>query len=288
MFAMKLITWNIQWGCGMDGRVDLARIVRTARAMADFDVICMQEVADNFPGLAGNDERDQFAELASLLPGYAMFAVHGVDVPGSDARRRRFGNVVFTRYPVSSARRHALPWPPEPGKATMPRAAMEVTLATAMGPLRLTTTHLEYYSPVQRRAQASRLRHLHEEACQRAALPLPESSDANATFDPAPQTASAILCGDFNFPPTDPSYGEIQGAPGGVLPAYRDAWGIVHGHAPHAPTFCVYDARYSKEPYCCDFVFVSPDLERRVRSIDVNLATKDSDHQPVLFELDDR
>ena len=44
---MKLITWNIQWGRGLDGRVDLGRIARTARAMADFDVFCAQEIADN-------------------------------------------------------------------------------------------------------------------------------------------------------------------------------------------------------------------------------------------------
>ena len=64
---MKLITWNIQWGRGIDGRVDLARIVAHARAMADFDVLNVQEVADNFPGLAGNDDSDQFAQLAALL-----------------------------------------------------------------------------------------------------------------------------------------------------------------------------------------------------------------------------
>lgn len=285
---MKLVTWNIQWGCGTDGRVDLARIVRTARAMADFDVLCMQEVADNFPGLAGNDDRDQFAALATLLPGYALFAAHGVDVPAGDGRRRRFGNLVATRYPVSSVRRHALPWPVESTRSTMPRAAVECTLAAPMGPLRVTTTHLEYYSDVQRRAQATRLRHLHDEACQRAAAPPPASSDANATFDPTPQASSAILCGDFNFPVTHPSYEEIQRPLAGNGPAYRDAWRIVNDHAPHAPTFCVHDDRYSKEPYCCDFVFVSSDLERRVRAIEVNLATKDSDHQPVLLELDDR
>ena len=74
---MKLITWNIQWGRGVDGRVDLERIVRTARALADFDVLCLQEVADHFPGLEGNDERDQFAELSRLLPGYARSEVMG-------------------------------------------------------------------------------------------------------------------------------------------------------------------------------------------------------------------
>jgi endonuclease/exonuclease/phosphatase family metal-dependent hydrolase len=285
---MKLITWNIQWGCGVDGRVDLARIVAHARRMADFDVLCVQEVADNFADLEGNDDRDQFAELASLLPGFARFDCFGVDVPGIDGRRRRFGNAIFTRIPASSARRHALPWPPEPGKATMPRAAVEVTLAAPMGALRLTTSHLEYYSDAQRRAQAARLRHLHEESCQRAAAPPPHSSDANATFRPAPQTASAILCGDFNFPPTHPAHEEIQRPLAHGGPPYRDAWRIVHGYKPHAPTFCVHDARYSKEPYCCDFVFVSEDLARRVRSIEVDAATKDSDHQPVLLDLDDR
>ena len=45
---MKLITWNIQWGLGIDGRVDLKRIVDDARRIADFDVLCLQEVSDNF------------------------------------------------------------------------------------------------------------------------------------------------------------------------------------------------------------------------------------------------
>ena len=44
---MKLVTWNIQWGLGLDGRVDLARIVDHAKSLADFDVLTLQEVADN-------------------------------------------------------------------------------------------------------------------------------------------------------------------------------------------------------------------------------------------------
>src|SRR3954463_1572839 len=113
---MRLVTWNIQWGCGNDGRVDLRRIVATARELADFDVICFQEVADNFPGLRGNDERDQFAELAGLLPGFRMAEVHAVDAPARGGRPSRFGNVLFTRYPILAVRRHALPWPADPGK----------------------------------------------------------------------------------------------------------------------------------------------------------------------------
>ena len=33
---MKLVTWNIQWGLGVDGRLDLKRIVDDARSLADF------------------------------------------------------------------------------------------------------------------------------------------------------------------------------------------------------------------------------------------------------------
>jgi len=51
---MRLITWNIQWGLGMDRRLDLERVVRDARRIADFDVLCLQEVADNFPELHGS------------------------------------------------------------------------------------------------------------------------------------------------------------------------------------------------------------------------------------------
>ena len=50
---MKIITYNTQWFKGLDEVVDIARVVRVARDMADFDVICMQEVAINYKGLTG-------------------------------------------------------------------------------------------------------------------------------------------------------------------------------------------------------------------------------------------
>ncbi|MGC1818395.1 MAG: endonuclease, partial [Casimicrobiaceae bacterium] len=46
---MILVTWNVQWCRGVDGRVDPARIVDAARGLADFDLLCLQEVADNYP-----------------------------------------------------------------------------------------------------------------------------------------------------------------------------------------------------------------------------------------------
>lgn len=284
---MKLVTWNIQWGRGLDGRVDLDRIVRTARELADFDVVCFQEVADNFPDLGGNDDRDQFAELARLLPGYQRVEGYGVDVAGEGGRRRRFGNAIFSRYTVLSARRHALPWVADAEYSTMPRVAVEATLQAPMGAVRLTTTHLEYYSEIQRRAQVARLRHLHDEACQRAAHP-PLDDREGGPFAATPQTALAILAGDFNFPPENAAYEDIQQALPSGSPRYRDAWALAHGHRPHAPTFCLHAHTYSKTPYCCDFLLVSEPLAARVRAVEVDSGTRASDHQPVLLELDDR
>ena len=283
---MKLITWNLQWGRGLDGRIDLARIVAHARTLADFDVLNVQEIADNFPALEGNDDADQFAQLAALLPGYTAIPGYGVDLDGP-GRRRRFGNMILTRLPVLSVRRHALPWPADPGKESMPRVAIEATLKLPMGPVRVTTTHLEYYSPRQRSAQAARLRELHDEACDRAARPGFATAEGGP-FDRTAQTASAILTADFNFPPENPAYEDVQKPLASGGPAYRDAWTLVHARRAHDPTFCLHDHRYGKSPYCCDFVFVSADLAARVRDVRVDLDTTYSDHQPVLLDLDAR
>src|SRR5690606_32660720 len=144
-------------------------------------------------------DRDQFAELSRLLPGFSRAEAYGVDVPGEDGRRRRFGNAIFSRFPVLGIRRHSLPWPPEPRRNTMPRVAVEATLQAPAGAIRVTTTHLEYYSDLQRRAQAARLRELHDEACQRAATPAGPGKRDGGPFDPVPQAVEAILTGDFNF-----------------------------------------------------------------------------------------
>ena len=279
---MKLVTWNIQWGRGVDGRVDLARVAARAHALADFDVLCVQEVADNFAELKGNDATNQFAALAALLPGYTPIEGLAVDRAG-EGRRRRFGHMIFTRLPVHWVRRHALPWPAHGAIATMPRVAIEAALAAPFGTVRVATTHLEYYSDVQRMAQARRLCELNAEAAGRALAPGVSEGDPGP-FDAVPETVDAILAGDFNFPPEAPEYAEIQASSAGGAPPYRDAWALAHGKRPHEPTFCVYDHSWRDKPYCCDFIFVAGRL--RVRSIRVDGDAKESDHQPVIVEIE--
>lgn len=107
-----------------------------------------------------------------------------------------------------------------------------------------------------------------------------------APFQSKVHTADALLCGDFNLEATDAEYGVIQLAPGAKgVTRFEDAWPLVHGTAPHAPTFRLHDRRYGPVPIACDFVFLSDSLRQRVRRIEVNLDTRASDHQPVLVEL---
>jgi endonuclease/exonuclease/phosphatase family metal-dependent hydrolase len=136
-------------------------------------------------------------------------------------------------------------------------------------------------------AQAARLRELHAEACGRATYPGASTAEGGP-FDVTAQATAAILTGDLNFPPDHPAYAEVLRPLDVALPAYRDAWSLANGRRPHDPTFCVHSQAYSKTPYCCDFVFVSDDISRRVRSVSVEAQTRASDHQPVLMDLDDR
>src|SRR5258708_13871898 len=106
---MKLITWNIQWGRGIDLKVDLARIARTAREIAGFDVVCLQEVAVNFPGLAGSRGEDQVEELSHALAGYSAHYGIACDVDDGHGRRSCFGNLIFSQLPVIQVFRHLLP-----------------------------------------------------------------------------------------------------------------------------------------------------------------------------------
>jgi len=282
---MKLITWNIQWGRGVDGRVDLDRVVAQARRVADFDVLCLQEVSAGYPELPGCDGGDQFRGLAERLPQYVAIDAVATDAPHPSGGRRRFGNMLFSRLPVLQVFRHLLPWPAEPEVRSMQRVALEATLQTALGPVRVTTTHLEYYSPAQRAAQVARLRELHREAVEHARCPRP-GKPSDGPFESVTRGGAALLTGDFNCRPDSPGHARLVEPIDAHTPAYRDAWQVVHASRPHDPTVGLYDKQqWPEPPFAFDFVFVSADLAPRVRDVRVDATSDASDHQPVLIEL---
>ncbi|MEP6791341.1 MAG: endonuclease/exonuclease/phosphatase family protein [Ramlibacter sp.] len=275
---MNLVTWNTQWCCGIDRVVSPQRIAEGARKLADFDVLCLQEISINYPGLLGNPGHDQVAILRGLLPGFQFFFGAAVDEFTGDGQRRQFGNLVATRLPVTQVQHYPLPYPADGGVRSMPRMCTVVTLRDPqLGPLRVMTTHLEFYSKPQRVAQAQALRDLHLQARAQATAP-PECSEDGSPFQSKVHTPEAILCGDFNLEPSDPGYAVVR-------ETFHDAWRLAHGDKPHTPTFHVHDSTYSPVPAACDFVFVSDGLKDKVKSLRIDSDTQASDHQPVAVEF---
>lgn len=281
---MKLLSWNIQWGRGMDGRVDLARILKTIRQQGDVDVICLQEVAVNFPGLPGSRGEDQVAELSAGLPGYMPIYGAATDVPDGRGGRSQFGNVILSRLPVGQVWRHMLPWPAETGRPSMQRVLVEAVIDADIGPLRVMTTHLEYYSQQQRESQIDAIRRRHVEACTLSRRVL-LAEEQGGTFEVFSCPVQALLCGDMNFPASAPERSRMLAPFTTGEPGFRDAWDVLHPGEPHAPTCGIHPVDFVDRPECFDFVFVTDGLAGRLRMHGIDAMTDASDHQPVWVVL---
>lgn len=262
---MRLLSWNVQWCRGLDGAVDPARIAAELKRF-DPDLVCLQEVAANFPDLPGSSGEDQAHTLMHAMPEYEGCLVSGVDLPAKNGRRSRFGNLILSRLKVGRVLRHSLPWPPSDGPS-MPRTAVEAVVDAPFGPLRIVTTHLEYYSGRHRAAQIERLRQICDEGS--------VGGEEDGAFRAMPWPKDVIVCGDFNMPPEDPLLG-------GFL---VDAWRAMHPGKPHPPTFRVHERGEGESPYCCDYVFVTKALASRLAAIRIDSANRASDHQPVIVDF---
>lgn len=279
---MRVVSWNIRWGCGKDGRIRIHAIIDVLRKLNP-DVICLQEVAANHPELEGSATSNQFKQLAGAFGGY-----HSIEQAPSELYRnnvpRLFGNLTLSKYRMTQVHRHLLPWPPDPASPPgMPRGALEAVLDAPGGKIRVINTHLEYYSPVQRLAQVRQLKHLHWEACERARLVQPDPA-LDAPYQLGQRPPTAILCGDFNLTEGSPEYSELLASADGALPLV-DAWRAAHPDQPRAPSAGLHGYPWPGRADCFDFFFVTRDLVPRIMQVDVQSETAASDHQPVVLDL---
>ncbi len=255
--------------------------------MADADVICLQEVARNFDTLAGSRGEDQFALLAAAFPGYTAIEGVAVDVPHEAGGRRQFGNLLLSRLPLRQAWRHLLPWPADAAHADMQRVAIEAVIeAPDVGDLRVTTTHLAYYSAAQRLAQFNALRELHAAAqgpspAARARRHLARALSLAPAAGRRHRHRRLQLRARLARPCTHA--GAVRRCHAGLsrrlarsrTPASR---------MPH--TVGLYDTVQWPRRFACDFVFVSADLAPRVTAFEVDAGSDASDHQALLLTLD--
>jgi endonuclease/exonuclease/phosphatase family metal-dependent hydrolase len=295
---MLIVTYNIQFGCGRDGTVDLARIARTVAAA---DVIVLQEVERYWRPAHG----DQAEQLAGLLPGFRWVHAPSVDLDGTsvgvdgtvDNRRRQVGLMILSRAPILSTRRLTLDKFPVRGRIAEDAILLEAILPVGNVALRVYNTHLSYLSQRQRLRQLEQIKQFVRSAPLRGGVIAGDGVPADAfradwvdleaeAIPPMP--ASAILLGDFNMTPRSPEYESLVGA---LDPVYgrlveADRYADVLTLAGMAENEGItFPASRGKQPKRIDHGFVTPDLAGRVKRAWIDDKADGSDHQPVWVEL---
>jgi endonuclease/exonuclease/phosphatase family metal-dependent hydrolase len=295
--AIKLVTYNIRYSLGRDGRYNLPRI---AEAIGAADIIALQEVERGWPrtGMV-----DQPQTIGRLLPDFYWVYGPAFDMDASQKDesgrvvngRRQFGTMLLSRWPILSSRLHIFPKFESINQFNMDLGALEGIVATPGEPLRLYSLHLNHNSSRERLMQLQTLRQIHQQAptgggawCGPSNL---DGDDWSAGGRPPPMPREAILLGDFNATPDSPEYeflvGPWQPHMGRIYHAdsFVDSWTVIHGEEvpcitwradPHLPT---YERRL-------DYCFVSGRLAQYVQRAWVDLEAEGSDHCPYWVEME--
>jgi len=165
---VRLVTWNIHGGLGVDGRNDLGRIAILLEEMR-CDVAALQEVGDPHKADRGNETADHASWLGRRLGWYAAYG------PNLVLAERPYGNAILSRYPIAHAHNYDLSVPDRE-----PRGCLRADLTLPDGAsLHLFNLHLGL-SGGERRRQAAML--LSADLLRDTAL-----------------TAPMVVCGDFNM-----------------------------------------------------------------------------------------
>ncbi|NKL58197.1 endonuclease/exonuclease/phosphatase family protein, partial [Rhizobium leguminosarum] len=195
---MNFASYNIQYGFGLDGRYDLARI---ARSLEGADVIALQEVTRGF---SRNGFADMAADIAAFFPDY--FWVYG---PACDMHveadegglqpvrgtRFQFGNMVLSRWPIVSTRTLLLPRSRTIGKINLQRGATEAVIDAPGGAIRVYSVHLDHVSADERIRQLEFL-NAHINAFVQEGGSLTGGDEFDLPEPPLPE--DYVIMGDFN------------------------------------------------------------------------------------------
>lgn len=280
-----ILSWNIQNGLGVDGQRSLSRIASVIRAHGPADVLCLQEVSSHMPLDPDARAPDQVAELSALFPEYTpVFGPAFSMMIAQTGQLAQYGNLILSRLPVQSAFLHALPQPAQSGLKQMPRQAVEVTVASAQGLLRVMTTHLEFHSVQQRLAQIEAFKAIHQAAD--ALTHNPPKASAFGPYRQLDRAALAVLCGDFNCLPDSEELATLTAPSAAGTSALVEAWSRLSPGQPHKPTCGIYDgAQWPQGAHCRDYFVVSERLAERIISVQTDTVTDASDHQPVQLTM---
>jgi endonuclease/exonuclease/phosphatase family metal-dependent hydrolase len=284
---MRVISYNIQYGKGRDGRYD---IDRTAEALVGADIIGLQEV-EAYWERSGN--LHQVERIAARLGGFHAVFGATVDIHKTfDGRsvRRQFGNAILSRWPILTTRTFLFPKLGPANAHSIQRGLTEATIDTPLGLVRVYTSHFSHLCDEERVEHARFTLDVHRRAVVEGPVSSGDHPDTSWLEEPPPAVPSeAILMGDFNLTPDGPVYPLLVGPASRMYgrlicpDAFVDAW-TAAGHAEDSgPT--IYKDWDAKTGRRIDYILVTPGLKDRVKSAEVLGETGASDHQPLAVDF---
>lgn len=282
---MRLLSYNIQYGFGQDNAYDLSRI---AKVIETSDIAALQEVDRHW---SRTNHDDQPALLARALGRHAVYGA-GFDMdaatPDDPLRRRQFGPLILSRWPILWSRTHLLPLHRMLTPINTQTCALEAVIATPRGPLRLFNLHLAHVGRAERLAQIALVKTL---AAQTSG-PWSGTDDEPArnwtqSLPEPPCPATCLWMGDFNTEPGTPEYHAITGQnPYHPDALYADQMvdAVAHlGQNLHTHEKVIAGTLRHRQ---LDHIFVSADLAPRLRQAWTEPGQIASDHFPLWLEMD--
>jgi len=128
--TLRVMTYNIHVGVGMDKKLDLQRIADVINA-ARPDLVGLQEVDR---GVKRTEGKDEIAELAALTQMKYAFA------PNLDYQGGKYGVAILSRFPIKNTEHRMFENKREAERRGMLRIEVEIDGKT----LNFVTTHLDY------------------------------------------------------------------------------------------------------------------------------------------------
>ena len=306
---MKLVTYNIRFGLGLDQQIDLGRIAETVR---DADIISLQEV-ERFWLHSGMTDQPEI--LGKHLQEFYWAYGSAFDVDASTRsdegivlnRRRQFGPMVLSRWPIRMSRLIVLPKLGTVDSLNMDTGAIECVIDTPSGPVRIYSLHLSAVSSRERLMQIDRILEFHRNAQVSGGawtggevdenvdpVEARHMAELNWSNDETPpqMPGEAVVMGDFNSLPDsaeyermvgelDPCYGRV-----GHLDSFVDSWTSARqGQDDRASWWPDPPERKPGHGLCLDYCFLSPGLARQVERAWIDQSADGSDHRPYWVEL---
>jgi endonuclease/exonuclease/phosphatase family metal-dependent hydrolase len=279
---MKVVSYNIQFGRGLDGVIDL---VRTCSAVRGADIICLQEVDQ---GWKRSDEKDQDVEIAGLMPSYYYVYGSSFDVDASNRaahgavinRRRRHGNMILSRWPILSSRNINLPKQHYPDKFNMQMTCVEAVIDTGAIVTRVYSYHASYLDSAERLAQVTDFagvfaRSPVEKGAWSGKPDIDGDDWSNQRKTPQmPQTA--IACGDFNAAPDSDEYRLLLESSG-----LSDCWELVDPQNRQTSTLRKNTSNDIQVSGKIDHILITADLCACLERVAIDDDADGSDHKPI-------